>query len=1484
VSALLLITALAALAAASASASISDSEELTRFGSKGSGAGQLSWPAGIATDPTTGHVFTVEIVNNRISEFTPWGSFVKAFGWDVAPGAVNEQQEVRVRAASGQFKLSFKGEETTDLAFNAPGSVSEGPGSVEAALNALASIGGAGANVSVSAVPGTPDGKTPFIYVIAFKGSLAGKDVEQITIANGATAPSGGVPSTTLEARTRADGTPGGTGLESCTEESGCKAGLSGGGAGELGAADGVAVDSAGHLYVKEFGNLRVQKFDSVGRFLLMFGGEVDKTTTANRCTALSGDECGVGTPGTGSGQFSEGFFRGIALGSGGELFATDKERIQRFNSEGEFEAELPEPGKKVSRVAFDPVSGDLYAIFEPESDVRKLDVSTGKEVGKVEVEGAEVIATDSAGNLFAAGQVGGNGNEGVLEFDSGGKPLSPSSCCEGAPSRIDGLATNAAGDLYATYFEPNSGDSFIRSFGPGPTMFEAAPKVPPSIAAQFAGSVGRDDATVAADINPHFWSDARYYVQYGAGKCSEGGCEETRPLPPGAILSSKVTDAPLQTAGVSLEGLKPGTTYHYRFVAQSTGGGPVYGIDPDGEGPEEASAADGKEGAFTTYPVPAPPKADCPNQPFRTGFSAPLPDCRAFEMVSPVDKNNGDIKTVPDLPGFSTSLSQSAVGGERFTYSSYRGFADPQAAPYTSQYLASRDPEAGWSSEALDPAQDSRFNSESLEAHYKAFSADLCLGWVVAAAEPVLAAGASKGYRELYRRGNCGGGYEALLPAQPTTQKGAFFPVLEGTTADGGAAIAMAEDRLTEDAPVICVTNYKAKTETVSYQWLRDGAPIPAATSPGYVPGAADEGTAIQCQVTAKNKKGPLGSTQAANPPVAALLDPAATPPVAPPAIAAPTASGPLNVGGGGGQTLSCDPDEAGWQNSPTFSYQWYRNGAAIGGASASTYVLTASDLTTAAAFQCAVTGTNADDSVVKMSANRNTVPPSKEEPPTANASMPIAWQTYYASKGQLHFLCILPSGLPSGGNCSGGTEPEVGLVAAVDLERLGSLDNAISADGSRAYWTDSGAKPSGTGTVYLRENPGEEQSALSGGACTEPEKACTVKVSETQTTIPARFWGATPDGAKALFEVEDPGPPPLSAKNRNLYLYDAAAETSSLVAAKVIGVAATSEDLARIYFISEEALGAGASVGKPNLYLREEEEGGGASLTFIATLSKADVAGKAPSDATSEAIFHAARATSDGKVLTFLSTERLSGYDNTDLSSGKADSEVYIYEAGAPGPICVSCDPSGARPAGRLVEANGHSANLATASSLAMPTYQLHSPRVLSEDGRRLFFNSFDALLPRDTNGKEDVYEWESSASQAGCEEKGAELYVASAEGCLSLISTGESPLDSELLDAGATGGDAFFTTVTSLLPRDPGLIDVYDARVLGGIPEPTPPPAPCQGEACQPAVTAPNDPTPSSSAYKGPGNLEEKPKKHHKARHKKKRTHRAKRGGGR
>jgi hypothetical protein len=1261
---------MAALAiAASAPAAVSDAEELTRFGGIGEEAGQLRLPFGTASDPTTGHVYTVEEgANNRVSEFTPWGGFVKAFGWDVAPGPVNEQQEVRVRAGDGQFRLTFGSDITGDLDFDAPGRASEGAGSVEAALNALPSIGAAGASVSAESVPGTTDGETPFIYVVAFKGSLAGSNVAQLVATDGATSLSGGVPTTSLEVRTRAEGTSGGAGLESCTGESGCKAGLAGEGAGELDDGRGIALDRNGNVYVREVGNKRVQKFDSAGNFVAMFGGEVNKTTNENLCTALSGDECSVGIAGSGNGQFGDGNSSGIAfcrpgaLCPAGALFVADRERVQRFSLQGEYESQLPADGL-LTALAFDPVSEDLYTAFEDGEDVFRLDASTGAELGTL-LAGSGAIATDSTGSVFTAddGQ--------VLQFDSTGKPHSPPGCCK-VPTgfRLSGLGTNLAGDLYVASFAPGV-DSFIRSFGPAPVMFEAPPPVPPSVVSQFASSVERSGALLETEINPHFFTDTHYYLEYGTGRCSEGGCEERKPFAPGAILTSKVIDAPVRSAGVFLQGLEPGTTYHYRFVAESSGGGPVRGVG-GGEG------VDGEENTFTTYPPAPSPKADCPNRVFRSGASIHLPDCRVFEMVSPIDKNNGDIKGLIDSIGYDNALDQSSSSGDKLTYSSYRAFADPKAAPYINQYIADRRDGVGWFSKAIDPPQgpDAAITPNGVPHFsnpYKAFSEDLCHGWLVVT-EPALAPEALEGQPDLFRHDDCAGeSNEALIQAQPIGEVGpeSFNPEMQGASSDGAEAILRVRGKLTAEA-----------------------------------------------------------------------------------------ASG--------------------------------------------------------------------------------------------------AWQAYYSRSGELSLLCVLPSGLPSGGNCSGGTGgvPTPASVNLTDLHRLPTVARAISADGSRVYWTDSGSAESGPGKVYLRLNPGEEQSELDKGVCTEADKACTVKVSETASTKASRFLTATPDGTKALFEVTEG----LAAGD--LYEFNLKDDESTLIAKRVgppgqggepfAGLLGASEDLSYIYFASTAALADGAVKDRPNLYLAHQ-----GTTSFIATLSDTDVTSReVPSNTSPEPIYHAARVSPDGRHLAFISTEPLTGYDNTDQVTGEADSEVFLYGAGTAEPVCASCNPSGARPRGRVVKVVENSTGrLPAAATIPPAQFSLHLPRSLSRDGRSLFFNSYDPLLPRDTNTKADAYVWQAADGAKDCEEKGAELYVPNSEGCLSLISSGQSPTDSEFLDAGSNGRDVFFTTNASLLPQDVGLIDVYDARAGGGLPAPPEPPGPCQGEVCQGAIVVPDDPDLASASFEG------------------------------
>jgi hypothetical protein len=214
-------------------------------------------------------------------------------------------------------------------------------------------------------------------------------------------------------------------------------------------------------------------------------------------------------------------------------------------------------------------------------------------------------------------------------------------------------------------------------------------------------------------------------------------------------------------------------------------------------------------------------------------------------------------------------------------------------------------------------------------------------------------------------------------------------------------------------------------------------------------------------------------------------------------------------------------------------------------------------------------------------------------------------------------------------------------------------------------------------------------------------------------------------------------------------------------------------------------------------------------------------------------------ARVTPDGRHLAFLSLVPLptpgdpGGYDNTDSKTFQPDAELYVYGppigGGAPELQCASCNPTGERPQGPAsipgVLVNG--------STLA------YEPRSLSANGSRLFFDSRDDLNDKDVNSAPDVYQWERAGSGT-CQRQ---------PGCVRLISSGgESAGGASFLDASLDGGDVYFLTNESLVRADPGSIDVYDARVGGGIPEPLQP-LPCVGDACQSLPGAPDDPTPAT-----------------------------------
>ena len=481
---------------------------------------------------------------------------------------------------------------------------------------------------------------------------------------------------------------------------------------------------------------------------------------------------------------------------------------------------------------------------------------------------------------------------------------------------------------------------------------------------------------------------------------------------------------------------------------------------------------------------------------------------------------------------------------------------------------------------------------------------------------------------------------------------------------------------------------------------------------------------------------------------------------------------------------------------------------------------------------------------------------------------------ELYYRRAGSpLRYVCVLPNGISITGGCSAGTNAD-----DHGQGRRSSYRHAISADGDEVFWSTFG---SGSSKIYLRQNPGQAQSKFDGaGKCKEAAKACTLAVSqeaEEETGLGnSQFWTAAEDGSRAIF-----------TSGTNLYEFDTAEAKDHLIAHRVLGVAGASADARWIYFASEEALtgpnaqGRSPVLFKSNLYLFHA-----GTLPVVATLGEPSLSTVFGS-VDHRPLNNTAHLTADGRHLAFMTQTAPTGYDNLDAGNGKADAEVYLYDAGANegagGLLCASCNPSGARPVGADIVRGV----LEFWAAAQLPVWEntLYQARSLATDGNRLYFESSDALTPRDGNGVGDVYEWEAPGT-GSCVGEDAPGYSALNEGCVNLISSGQSPRAAEFVDADPSGHDVFFSTLSGLLPQDYGLLDIYDARIGGGFPQPPAPPAPCEGDACQSPPEAPNDPTPASAAFKGAGDAtarKAKKKKHaKKKRHARGHRRRANRGG--
>ena len=437
--------------------------------------------------------------------------------------------------------------------------------------------------------------------------------------------------------------------------------------------------------------------------------------------------------------------------------------------------------------------------------------------------------------------------------------------------------------------------------------------------------------------------------------------------------------------------------------------------------------------------------------------------------------------------------------------------------------------------------------------------------------------------------------------------------------------------------------------------------------------------------------------------------------------------------------------------------------------------------------------------------------------------------------------------------------------------------FSHVISSNGSRILWNSFELIFNEYGEVveqqpkalYMRENPQQHQSPV--GECTVSNDACTVQIDAavagaSGSSGGGRFWTASSDGSKVFFTDESrltenstaaTGAPDLYEYEVGVndvgHLIDLTADPGG-EPADVQGVLGASEDGSDIYFVAQGVLAsnensyeATAQPGGDNLYLLLP----GGKPRFIATLSAVDDTHTiAPEGFNGQfgdwqpGLGHrTAEATPNGRSVVFESDSQTVGGYEPEVN-GKKLEEVYVYDAEDDRLACASCQSNGEAPLENGESKRGLGAFLPPSWSY---TYM---PQWISEDGSRVFFDGTEPLVPQDTNGTQDVYEWEryEPNESSGCSKP---------DGCVSLLSDGVNKAASWFAGASASGDDAFIITRAQLTPEDGNqAYNLFDARV-GGV-RPVTAPA-CVGTGCQGVpATPPVFATPASTTFEGVGDF--------------------------
>jgi sugar lactone lactonase YvrE len=666
----------------------------TAFGSAGAGAGQLSLASssGVAVNTTTHDVYVADTGNLRVDQFSSAGVFIRAWGWGVADGLPGF--ESCTLACQPGLAGSGAGQFTTPAFVAVDNSAGPSAGDVyvgDAGTNTVLKFSASGAYLA------TNDGSSATAPVAGPFGPLGGVTVD-------------------------------GSGNLWVYDQNGNMFEFAQGGgfttdwnSGRGVIPNGIDADSAGNLYVLT-GAGTVEQFTATGTDVGPVNG--DATDPTGFALDRSSGEVYMDSGGVLVRHYPAG------CDAGGSCTAVDT-----FGS-GHLSG--------AAGLAVDPSSQTVYAVDTGAGQLSVFIAATLPDVTTSPVTGVTASSAVFNGHLDPAG--GGDVTScrfeyvtdaafqatGFSDLSSGGSVACDQGTPISSPSDVTATATALSPTPFTVYHVRLVASNALGASSGADQSFTTPG--PPAVDSTGVTNVTSDSADLGAQINPGLLSTT-YHFQYGTSS-SYG-----QSTPESPSIGADFTDHP---ASAHIQGLAPGTTYHFRVVASNS-------LAPGGiQGPDHTLTTQASAGGTPT-----------------------LPDNRGYELVTPVNKGDGNLPA-PARGGTSQLGSPNAIqastSGDRMAFSTLTPFSGAQTGTY-GHWLASRNP-GGWSTQALDPPQ-----AHGGSPYVTAFSADLSrllmldgVPFVTIAGgqdDPPLVAGEPANTQNLFLRDNTLGSYQ-LMDALP--------------------------------------------------------------------------------------------------------------------------------------------------------------------------------------------------------------------------------------------------------------------------------------------------------------------------------------------------------------------------------------------------------------------------------------------------------------------------------------------------------------------------------------------------------------------------------------------------------------------------------------------------------------------------------------------------------------------------------------------